>query len=110
MKYALILALWGCGYESVNNEMIGQVKKVKDNTPLICAPFTTVDVSLGVMRNGVGSMSVQDVWLYVEKPADLEIMRKANESGEIVKISYDEARFRWCVDEKVVRSVEIVPE
>jgi hypothetical protein len=103
-----ILALSGCGYKSRNNELIGQVKKVMSQTPLICPDYNEADVSLGVIRNGVGSMSSQDKWLHVSSEKDLETIRAANESGAIVKIKYDVRRVTFCVPESVVRSVEVV--
>lgn len=105
----LMIMMAGCGYSSRDNEMIGQVKKVVKRTPLICPDYTSVDISLGVLRGGVGSMSTQDVWLYVPSQGDLEKrLMDANATGQLVKIRYDIARLRWCVEEEIVRSVEEV--
>lgn len=98
-----------CGYSSINNEVIAQVKKVTRETPIICPDRVDVDLSLGVMRNGVGSMSTQDVWLTV--PAD-EAMRRtlteAASTGALVKVFYDHKRFVWCGQQEIVKAVEIV--
>jgi hypothetical protein len=102
-----VLMLSSCGYSSVKNEMIGQVKKVVSNTPIICPNYTSVDVSLGVMRNGVGSMSTQDVWLTVVREEDVTILKQAAESGKLVKINYDELRFAFCIDDHVISSVSM---
>lgn len=105
----MILSLAGCGFSSRNNELTGQVKKVMHNTPLICPDFFDADVSLGVMRNGVGSMSSQDRWLFAPRESDQEIFKKAAESGAIVKVTYDTRRLAICTEEEVVTKVEIIP-
>jgi hypothetical protein len=111
MKYILVvLALTGCGYSSVNNEVIGQVKKVVKNTPLICDDYVDVDLSLGIMRNGVGSMSTQDMWLYVPDAKNVTTLQKAVETGSLVKVTFGQKRWYWCVDEGArVTDVELVP-
>lgn len=98
----------GCGYTSQDNEMIGQVKKVQKNTPLICPDYTSVDVSLGVMRGGVGSMSSEDVWLTVDATDNERKLREANESGKLVKIKFEVWRLVVCKKDHVVRSVEVI--
>ena len=105
----LLLALCSCGYTSKDNELIGQAKKVRHETPIICPDYANVDISLGVMRNGVGSMSTQDKWLLVRSESDLAKLKKAVEDGSIVKIKYDEYRVAICTPNEFVTSVEIVP-
>lgn len=103
-----VLFVSGCGYSSVDNEMIGQVKKVVRNTPILCNEYHDADISLGVMRGGVGSMSTQDVWVYTDSKEDLAVLKKANENGALVKITYDVKRWTWCVDDHFVTKVELV--
>lgn len=105
---ALAFIVSGCGYSAMGNEMIGQVKKVEHNTPLMCDKFDAADISLGVLRNGVGSMSAQDVWVTVPNQADFEILKKANETGDLVKIKYDERRVTFCIYDKIVLGVEVI--
>lgn len=111
MKRFLILAtlaLTACGYSARDNEMIGQVKKVARQTPIFCDDRVDADISLGVMRNGVGSMSAQDVWITVPNKEDQELMKRANESGELVKITFDDKRWTWCWHNDIVSKVELV--
>lgn len=113
LKAVLVLAILlvlvaGCGYRSKENELVGQVKKVSLNTPIICSDYTTVDISLGVIRNGVGSMSSQDMWLYVPDRGDKELLIAANASGALVKVIYGEKRFTPCSVEAWVSKVELV--
>lgn len=111
MKKLLIipmLILSSCGYASKQNEAIGQVKKVVSYTPILCPDFVEVDLSLGVMVNGVGSMSSQDQWYYVEKESDIATLKKANETGKLVKITYDVKRVTFCVDGHFIKNVEIL--
>ena len=83
-------ALTSC-YSSAGNESIGQVKKLQKMTPIICPDYTEVHVSLGVMRNGVGSMSHEDIYLAVdnEDRADLEVLDRATNTGDLIRFTYD---------------------
>lgn len=104
----ILLTMVGCGYASRENEMIGQVKKVVHSTPIICSDYTQADISLGILRNGVGSMSSEDVWIYYSDKEQDKILKLANETGKLVKIKYDTKRFAWCVPSRIVSSVEII--
>lgn len=108
----LALALGGClGHSSSGNELTGQVKRVQHNTPFFCGDWVHADVSLGTMRNGVGSMSTQDLWLWVMNPEDVVVLERAARDGLIVKINYDVARYRawWsCMEKEEITHVEIV--
>ncbi len=109
--FLALISLTGCsmwGYRSRENELIGQVKKVVHRTPMVCSEFDSADISLGVLRNGVGSMSSQDVWVTVFSSDDLKILKKANETGQLVKIKYDERRATYCIEDFIVKSVELV--
>lgn len=97
----------GCGYSSRDNELIGQAKKVVHNTPIICPDYYMVDVSLGVMRGGIGSMSTQDVWITVDDRHALDTINAAVTSGSIVKINYDVKRIAWCTEDHVLNSVSL---
>lgn len=108
----LVLSLTGClGHTSTGNELVGQVKRVQHKTPLLCPDYVHVDISLGVMRNGVGSMSTQDIWLWVQNSTDVAVLEKAAQNGQIVKVNYDVARGRWfeCVEKEELTRVEIMP-
>lgn len=111
MKYLLILGMLcvaGCGYEEVGTEAVGQVKSVINNTPVFCNNYASVDVSLGVIKNGVGSMSTHDMKLTVENPADVHALKKAAATGKLVKVTYNNKRWTWCVLHHIVTNVEIV--
>lgn len=112
MKTILIfgcLALSACGYTSKNNELIGQVKKVISVTPLICPDRIDVNVSLGVMRNGVGSMSHEDMMASVYDTKVIDVLKKASESGAIVKMGYSVHRIVICPNDHEIISAEITP-
>ena len=104
-----ILALAGCGYSSTNNEMTGQIKKVGNLTPIFCFDRVDVDMSLGVMRNGVGSMSSEDVFATVPEKSVQETLKRASESGQLVKVKYNQHRFTWCQENREITSAEILP-
>lgn len=103
-----LLVVMSCGYQSRDSELIAQVKKVKMVTPLICPDFVEVDLSLGVMRNGVGSMSSQDVWMYVHATEMVTVLKDAVESGALVKVTYDQKRTTICVPNEQISKVELV--
>ncbi len=112
LRYLPVLVLAGClGHSSKNNELVGQVKRVLHETPLKCENWVHADISLGTMRNGVGSMSVQDIWLWVPNSEDVPLLEKAQREGLIVRITYDIARARawWsCAELEEITSVEIL--
>lgn len=116
----LLFVLASCGRSAVDNELVGQVKKVVERTPLVCPNYTEVDVSLGVLRNGVGSLSKEDVVLYVADKRHATLLKRAAETGQLVKATYDIQRVSWCrpdhwltsaslVDDKPFPSVEQTP-
>lgn len=94
-----------CGYTATNSQAVGQVKKVEKETPLLCGDWYAADVSLGVLRNGVGSMSREDAWFEITSLEQLELLRSATESGAIVKIEYDEQRAVFCRTNLIIRTV-----
>jgi hypothetical protein len=112
MKTILIIgiaAMTAC-YSAKGNELVGQVKKVTEKTPLICGDYVVADLSLGVIRNGVGSMSREDIDLYVERPADIATVKLAAETGRLVKVTYNTRRSPWCVPDHWVTAVTIVDD
>ena len=111
MKYLLLSALFlvtGCGYCSVDNTAVAQVKKVAHNTPILCNNYIDTDLSFGVLRNGVGSISQQDLWMYVPDQSLADTLTKAADAGLLVRVTYSEKRWRWCVEELMVTKVEIL--
>lgn len=105
MRFIWLILLTGCGYSATNSQMIGQIKKVMHNTPLICRDFDDLDLSLGVMRNGTGSMSSQDVWINLTP----ELLVKANhyfDTGSLVKITYNTERLVFCVNSRTATNIE----
>lgn len=104
-----LVFLGGCwGHSSSDNTIIGQVKKVKRMTPFICDNRVDVDVSLGIMRNGVGSMSTQDMWLTVANPATLAALNYAADNGTPVQITYDTARMNVCWNVEELTGIQYV--
>lgn len=111
MKKILILlvaCLSACGYSQTESEAIGQVKKVANVNDIFCSRRVDTDISLGVMVNGVGSMSSQDLWLTVKDKTHIATLKKANETGKLVKFKYDVARLNWCWNDHELTEVEIL--
>jgi len=107
--FLLLALIGGCvnhfGWSQRGNELTGQVKKLHHYTPLICPDYDTVDVSLGIMQNGTGSMSTHDMTLYVPDQTLYRQLDDFRKSGAPANITYDVARLRWCVDEEMVTAV-----
>jgi hypothetical protein len=111
MKSVLLIGLLflsGCGYSARDNQLTGQVKGIIHQTPIFCNERFDGDISLGVMRNGVGSMSTADVAVTVKNEADVELLRRASESGALVKVTYDVKRWTWCWQDHIVTKAELV--
>lgn len=106
IAFVLCLAA-SCGWTSAGNEAVGQVKKVIKKTPILCPDYTVVDISLGVMRNGVGSVSHEDLELVAEDPKDIDLLKTASITGEIVKFSYDVKRVALCWPDDRLTHAEI---
>jgi hypothetical protein len=109
--FAMIAAAFsmaGCGNSSTDGEMIGQAKRLTNVTPLLCMNYPAFDLSLGVMQNGTGSMSTQDIWFTVVNPMAMASLRTAVDSGSIVRVVYDERRFAPCSEDHWLKDVEIV--
>ena len=103
-----LLCLGSCGYSAMQSELVGQAKKITMRTPLICDNYMSFDVSLGVMRGGTGSMSTQDMWLTVQNMNQLDTIKKAVETGALVKVTYNSRRMAFCTDDHIMTNIEIV--
>ena len=100
--------LIGCGKSQVDVEAIGQVKKISNVTPLLFPDYTYADISLGIMRNGVGSMSTEDIWIVVKDYEQVRLLKSAAETGALVKIVYDKVRLGISYPELRASSVEMI--
>lgn len=98
----------GCGYTSVDNTMAGQVKKVHHNTPIICENYVNADVSLGIMQNGVGSISTHDVQMTIPDSENVKMFEQAALTGRLVEVTFKERRSVTCIDYYVVTGVKFL--
>lgn len=102
-----LLLLTTCGYSQKDGDLIGQAKKVSSRTNILCPNYKMVDVSLGILQNGVGSMSGQDMWLQLTNEADYALLRDAASHGKIVKLTYNTRRLAICTEENIVTSASL---
>lgn len=113
MKYKIIsisllaILLTGCGKSATDNNSTGQVKRVEHTTPIICMNYNDADISLGVMKNGTGSMSTHDMWFYVPKDSDYQKLLEASKNGKLVDFTYDTNRWTMCTENQEITSVTI---
>lgn len=105
LMFPTLIPVAACGYSARDNELVGQVKKVVAQTPILCGDYHEVDISLGVLRNGAGSTSKEDVVLYVQGEGDVPLLKKAAEEGFPVKVAYDIKRIAWCVPDHWLTAV-----
>lgn len=108
MKYVLLsLLLCSCGMSEVGTKGIAQIKRVHSINPIFCPQYKVLDASLGVMINGVGSMSTQDIDLTITDE-QAKILQEAAEKGKLVELTYSNRRFSFCEEERVLTSLKIV--
>ncbi len=108
LLFLALATLTGCGYTSRDTEAVGQAKRIIRNTPILCSEFVELDLSLGVMRNGVGSMSSQDININLTDKDQIALAQKAVESGALVKVTYDKQRLNFCTEGRWATKVELV--
>lgn len=96
INVSFLFALFGCGYSAIDSEFIGQIKYVEHATPIICPDYYYASVSMGVMKNGVGSMSTHDATIEIDK-TQVEEWKRLSKNASIVKINYNERRATLCV-------------
>lgn len=104
------LAFVGCGYSHRDNELVGQPKSVESTTPLICPDQHILHLSLGVMRHGVGSMSTEDVRINIPDDSMVLPLKTAVESGQLINARTNEARLRFCNEEKELVSFQVIAD
>lgn len=62
---------------------------------------------MGIMRNGVGSMSTKDMTLTIWNKADLAVFDQAARDASIVEVTYSTWRFAPCREDDVVQYVKL---
>lgn len=113
MRVSLVIAVIalvvsGCGYSSLEGEMVGQVKSVSHTSNLLCADYDRAFISLGVFRNGVGSMSTQDVGVWMPDSRVTQVMREAARAGAIVRLQKKTYRNNFCKEDHEISVAEIL--
>jgi hypothetical protein len=113
LALSLCLALSACsacGLSSENNELSGQVKKATQQSRLFCPDQNLVDISLGIMRNGMGSPSKEDVELVVPDLAVFQALKVEAQRGGLVSVLYNERRVVWCDPSLILVSFNVLGE
>ncbi len=100
-----------CGYSSVENEAVGQVKKVMNRTPILCPNYKVADIIIGsqqalYIQNASGAAPHTMIVITSEQD---KILREASEKGKTVKFTYDEKRLVFCTEsDHFMNSVEMI--
>ena len=106
-----LFCLMGClGYSSKNSESIIQPKSIQMQTPIICPEVPILHGSLGIIRNGRGSISNQDVDMVITNDQDKYKIQTAIDSGYFLNVKYNTKRMVVCNSEHILVDVEIVKE
>ena len=105
-----LAVLSGCGYSHRDNEVVGQPKAVEATTPMLCPDQRILHLSLGVMRHGVGSMSTEDIRINIPSEKMADELKIVVESGKLINARTNEARFRWCNEEKELVSFKVIED
>lgn len=109
--FGLALSLLaGCGYSHLGNDFIGQPKAIESTTPLFCPDQHVLHLSLGVMRHGVGSMSTEDIRINIPDDNLVPVLQGVVKAGKLINAETNEARFRWCNEEKELVAFEIIED
>ena len=96
---------------SRDGDLVGQAKKITLVTPFwqsICPSYYALDVSMGVLQGGTGSMSTQDVWFTVLDREDISAMKEAVKHAAIVKVKYAERRLYACTEGHLATGFEVI--
>jgi hypothetical protein len=101
-----------CGfntYLSRDGEVVGQAKSITRVTPFwsVCAPYYMLDVSVGVMVNGVGSLSTHDVGFTVADTWDVPAMLEAVQHAKIIRVRYDTRRLAACTEDNIATGFDV---
>lgn len=89
-------------YYAKDGEVVGQAKSLTLVTPFwssFCPPYYLLDISLGVLQNGAGSMSTGDLTFTILREADLPAIRQAVQAAALVKVRYDTRRLAACTED-----------
>lgn len=103
----VVVCMSGCGKSSVDTEVIGQIKKLETRTPIVCGDYKQVDLSLGIVTNGTGSMSRDDMTIQVTDK-QFEELKRLQAENKLVTITYDTNRFVFCGLEQTATQVKAV--
>lgn len=108
LMIGLLLCAVGCGYSHRDNDLVGQPKSVESTTPLLCPDQHILHMSLGVLRNGTGSMSTEDIRINIVDAHLVPALQLAISKGSLITARTNEARFRWCNEEKELVSFQVM--
>ncbi len=104
----IALLVGGCGYSAIDGDMIGQIKTVGQSNPVVCPGYTAVGISLGILRDGTGSMSTHDVAGWVPDRSLIPALQRAKDTGAVVALTYKEYRAPICKPDFEITGLRIV--
>jgi hypothetical protein len=108
--FLALVSITGCGYSHRNNELVGQPKSIEQTTPILCPEQNILHMSLGVMRNGVGSMSTEDVMINIPDNSMVPLLKEVVKDGKLINAVTNQARMRWCNCEVELVSFQVIKD
>jgi hypothetical protein len=110
----VILAMEGPHIQTSEGAVtVGQIKTIETQlSPLhICPPKVVVaHLSLGVLRNGQGSVSSEDFSATVQSPEDVETLQRAAKNGDLVEVTTNSVLADPCRPEVRITAVRVLPQ
>ncbi len=106
LLYLLLSVAIGSSGEIVS---FGRVKTIMNTTPLLCGDFVDMNISIGVSNSSNSQYYIlDDIWMNLNSPDHIKIAKEAQESGKLVKVTYDYARYAPCRNKSDVTKIEIL--
>lgn len=108
LAFIVSSTLSSCGYLEVGTKGLAQIKRIHKVTPLLCPDYTLIDVSLGVMQNGAGSMSKEDIEMVVTEDQAKQLDTVLSQGKGIIEMTYSRKRVSFCKEDRVMTGFTVL--
>lgn len=101
MKHVLLgaaLLLSSCGNSATDIELTGQLKAAGVATNLICPDYFYLDMSMGVIKDGTGSVSKDDIFVTLYGRQEYKKYQELAKVGAIITVHANMRRAAFCTE------------
>lgn len=84
------------------------MKRLHRVTPIFCGDYSVLDANLGVMQDGQGGASIQDIDLEIPEPMVAELAKALENKTLQVEITYSTHRVAFCGQHEVLDSFKVI--